>query len=243
LSLQELHAKSREHRSYVRGNVPIWESAGILGAGFRSRALAGVRLSKSAHYRKIMNVTIGYLLGNVESITKGSRSENWSCPNALVTLPARPCAGCAFLPGWYTSSGSSSRPELLIPEGDEAEWRDLLFQAWTATERETKTEAAPGERFAVPTFTKKRKGGPARDICMVIPDQRSRFCAVILRQWSRSLASDSQRRTSAPLTRLKAPLSRKEREKGRSPALVCGESMGQPPTIIIWRQRQLQGLR
>jgi len=50
LSLKELHAKSREHGSYGRGSIPIWESAGILGAGFRSHALAGIRLSKIAHY-------------------------------------------------------------------------------------------------------------------------------------------------------------------------------------------------
>jgi hypothetical protein len=32
-----------------------------------------------------------------------------------------------------------------------------------------------------------------------------------------------------PRCQLKAPPSRKEREKGRAPAFVCGESLGQPP--------------
>jgi len=33
----------------------------------------------------------------------------------------------------------------------------------------------------------------------------------------------------SPRSQLEAPPSRKEREKGRAPAFVCGESMGQPP--------------
>ena len=36
------------------------------------------------------------------------------------SLPrVRPCAQCAILPDWYISHELSSRPELLIPEGDE----------------------------------------------------------------------------------------------------------------------------
>jgi hypothetical protein len=31
-------------------------------------------------------------------------------------------------------------------------------------------------------------------------------------------------------------ISRKEREQGRAPAFVCGESMGQPPDIILGRK-------
>jgi hypothetical protein len=31
----------------------------------------------------------------------------------------RPCTGCAILSDWYLSNGLSSRPELLIPKGNE----------------------------------------------------------------------------------------------------------------------------
>ncbi len=66
-----------------------------------------------------MNVQTGYLIVKMESMRKGSRSEDSSCPNALVRWLARPCAECAFLPDRYISYGLSSRPELLIPEGEE----------------------------------------------------------------------------------------------------------------------------
>ena len=42
----------------------------------------------------------------------------------------------------------------------------------------------------------------------------------------------TERRSLAVTERhLKAPPSRKEREKGRAPAFVCGESLGQPPLL------------
>ena len=37
-----------------------------------------------------------------------------------------------------------------------------MFRAWTTTDPKTTTEAAPGERFAVPTFTKNVKVGQPR---------------------------------------------------------------------------------
>jgi hypothetical protein len=46
LSLQELHAKSREHRSYGDADRP---GSAILGLNV-DRTIAGVRLSKTRHY-------------------------------------------------------------------------------------------------------------------------------------------------------------------------------------------------
>jgi len=50
-SLKELHAKSREHWSYGRGAISRFGKArAFLERDFGSRAIAGVRLSKSVHY-------------------------------------------------------------------------------------------------------------------------------------------------------------------------------------------------
>jgi hypothetical protein len=51
----------------------------------------------------------------------------------------------------------------------------------------------------------------------------------------------SKERTRTWGTRLKAPPSRKEREKGRAPGFVCCESMGQPPILASHPFRKERG--
>jgi hypothetical protein len=85
---------------------------------------------------------------------------------------------------WHISCRLSSRPELLIPEGDE-----------------------------------KRSGGTR---CFVHEQQRIRNSPSPRAAWHVSGAPP-------PRCQLKTPPPRKEREKGRAPVCVCGESMGQPP--------------